>query len=286
MKKPKIEVVLVFAVCLAVLLTVTTHFKSISMNYLLGSSFNEDHATSMPHIVMIVADDLGWNSIGYKTEKYRAVSPFLTQLAERGVIMTNFYAQEVCSPSRAALLTGRYPASLGMQMRMVATGMEWGLNISETLLPQVLQDHGYATHMLGKWHLGFFSPAYLPTARGFDSFTGFLNGESYYYSKLNTDYPTITDLLSSDPFCYWPYTDTDRHNYSSSFYATKAVDIINNHDTSNSEQPMFLYLSFQAVHSPFSELEGSEFDDGPPDSLFPQDTLRHIHHNFTVSDVV
>jgi arylsulfatase A-like enzyme len=100
------------------------------------------------------------------------VTPELTKLADKGIRMTNYYALEYCNPSRASLLTGRYPVNMGMQYGMVQYNIPWGLRLDETLLPEVLKDNGYATYMFGKWHLGHFNERYLPTARGFDTFTG------------------------------------------------------------------------------------------------------------------
>ena len=132
-----------------------------------------------PNFVIIVADDLGWNSLGYTEDTMAFATPYLTALAESGINMENFYAQEVCSPSRGSLLTGRYPLSIGMQYGMVSANAEWGMPLDETTLAEVLQDTGYSTHMLGKWHLGYFSPKFLPTERGCDSWTGNANGENY-----------------------------------------------------------------------------------------------------------
>jgi hypothetical protein len=103
-----------------------------------------------PNFIVIVADDLSWNSIGYTEPKYEVITPTLTSLARSGVIMDNFYAQEVCSPARASLLTGRYPLSIGMQYGMVAATAEWGMDLDEMTIAEILSDHGYATHMLGK----------------------------------------------------------------------------------------------------------------------------------------
>ena len=107
-------------------------------------------STSLPNFVMIVADDLGWNSLGYNDEEVAFATPILTNLARKGITMGNFYAQEVCSPSRASLLTGRYPLSAGMQYGMVAANVEWGMPLDEITIAEVLKDSGYTTHMLGK----------------------------------------------------------------------------------------------------------------------------------------
>jgi hypothetical protein len=125
-----------------------------------------------PNIVYILADDMGWNSLGYEDYDLSFATPTLTSLAKDGVILNSFYAQEVCTPARGSLLTGRYPLSIGMQYSMVQTAIPWGLNFDETTIADVLKANNYTTHMFGKWHLGHYSPRLLPTARGFDTFTG------------------------------------------------------------------------------------------------------------------
>ena len=212
-----------------------------------GANGNSGTNDKKPNFVVIVADDLGWDSIGYSDDSMTFVTPYLTSLAQNGIIMENFYAQEVCSPSRGSLLTGRYPLSIGMQYGMVSANAEWGMPLDETTLAEVLQDSGYSTHMLGKWHLGYFSPKFLPTARGFDNWTGYANGENYYWSKKNPDYPENVDFITSDKSCYQVYDGEDIHNYSTTFYTNKAINIIETHDTS---VPLFLYLAYQAVHEP------------------------------------
>jgi arylsulfatase A-like enzyme len=134
-----------------------------------------------PHVVFILADDLGWNSMGYQEYDLTFATPTLSAMAAKGIIMDSYYAQEVCTPSRASLLTGRYPLSVGMQYSIIMPTTSWGLHIDETTIADVLNSEGYHTHMLGKWHLGHFDPRLLPTARGFSSFTGYLCGESYYW---------------------------------------------------------------------------------------------------------
>jgi arylsulfatase A-like enzyme len=102
-----------------------------------------------PNFILIVADDLSWNSIGYNEGKFEKITPTLTGLARKGIIMNNFYAQEVCSPARASLLTGRYPLSIGMQYGMIAATAEWGMDLDEKTIAEILSDNNYATHMLG-----------------------------------------------------------------------------------------------------------------------------------------
>jgi arylsulfatase A-like enzyme len=227
-----------------------------------------------PNFVVIVADDLGWNALSYNDEDISFATPTLAGLASKGIIMGNYYAQEVCSPSRASLLTGRYPLSVGMQYGMVAATAEWGLDLDEVTIAEVLSDNGYKTHMLGKWHLGYFSPLFLPTARGFDDYIGYVNGENYYWSKRSTDYPEFVDFMEADRDCYKPYNGSDMHDYSTTFYTNHAIQIIDDHPT---DEPLFLYLAYQAVHDPF--VDTGKFRNGMPDSLMDADVLSQIHTN-------
>jgi arylsulfatase I/J len=240
----------------------------------------------LPNFVLIVADDMGWNSLGYTAqesgEEIGFATPILSNMATRGLIMDKFYAQEVCSPARASLLTGRYPLTLGMQYGMVAANAYWGLNLTEKLLPEVLRENSYATHALGKWHLGYYAPEYLPTARGFDSFIGYVNGENYYWSKHNTDFPDHIDMMESDTKCYAPYNRSDISTYSTYLYRDRAVEIIEQHDV---DVPLFLYVAFQAVHDPFSDLDDdSEFADyatGIPSEYFSTSVNSQITNKIT-----
>lgn len=226
---------------------------------------SEDTESTKPNIVFVLADDLAWNSMGYSGFDLIFATPFMTTLAERGIIMSNYYAQEMCTPGRSALMTGRYPLSTGGQFYDVSTRNRWGLNLSEVLLPEILSDNDYISYIVGKWNLGHRSPTYLPTARGFDYFLGYLGGQIYYWSKKVCrhllfsflvailvkvpDDEQFVDLLYSDTSCYSPYNGTDLHTYSTFLFRDKAVQIIEEHDFSS---PMFLYLPFQAVHDPFA----------------------------------
>jgi len=115
--------------------------------------------------------------------------------------------------------------------------------------------------MLAKWHLGHMSPRHLPTARGFDSFTGYLAGKNYYWSKRYPNNKKFYDFMEADKDCYSAYVGDDKHDYSTFFYRDHAVSIIQEHDTSD---PLFLYLSFQAVHDPF--VDNNNYLSGIPKS--------------------
>ena len=129
-----------------------------------------------PHIIMFYADDQGWNDIGYQSEDLFAATPHLDALAAGGIKLTGYYGMPVCTPSRAALLTGMYTIHTGMQHSIVTSNHPYALPLDLTIMPQYLKALGYATHMVGKWHLGHFKKEHLPLARGFDSHVGFWSG--------------------------------------------------------------------------------------------------------------
>ena len=160
-------------------------------------------------------------------------------------------------------------SSVGWQKYEQSATEPGGLNLDETTIADALQQAGYTTYMYGKWNLGNESPRYLPTARGFDYFLGYMDSSNNYWSKklpLEDGGGEYVDFMYSDKQCYYSYDAPDRDQYSTSLYAAHAATAIADHDFDQS--PMFMYLSFQAVHNPFAD----------QDSTFPQgnnNTLRH-----------
>ena len=136
-----------------------------------------------PNIIIILADDLGYGDVSFNGCPYYS-TPNIDSLASTGVWCTNGYVTHpFCSPSRAALLTGRYQQRFGHENQPADdnTNPLLGLPVQELLLPQILKPAGYVCGAVGKWHLGS-APGLLPTARGFDEFFGFLPGTSSYYN--------------------------------------------------------------------------------------------------------
>ncbi|CAL1279741.1 unnamed protein product [Larinioides sclopetarius] len=201
-----------------------------------------------PHVIFIFADDLGWNDISFHGSP-QIPTPNLDALASSGIILNNYYAERLCSPSRAALLTGKYPIRLGMQHYVIRANEATALPLEEKVLPQYLKELGYSTHLVGKWHLGYHKKEYTPIYRGFDSFFGYYNGYIDHY-----DYTHFTKSRTNFPEHFY---GIDLHNetgevkdvrgqYAADLFTEKAKDIIQNHDPS---QPLFLYLAHLAVHT-------------------------------------
>ena len=137
--------------------------------------------STKPNIVLILADDLGRHDCGFMggTE---IKTPHMDRLAKAGTILDAFYVQPVCSPTRAALMTGRYPMRHGLQVGVVRPWADYGLPLQERTLASALTDAGYTTAIVGKWHLGHFQSDYLPTKRGFAHQYGHYNGQIDYFA--------------------------------------------------------------------------------------------------------
>ena len=134
-----------------------------------------------PNIVHIVADDLGWKDVGFNGAT-DIKTPNLDKLAAEGVKFTQFYVQPMCTPTRAALMTGRYPFRYGLQTAVIPSVSPYGLDTSEWLMPQCLKEAGYNTAIIGKWHLGHADKKYWPKQRGFDYQYGAMIGELDYFT--------------------------------------------------------------------------------------------------------
>ncbi|CAG5119578.1 unnamed protein product [Candidula unifasciata] len=190
-----------------------------------------------PNIVFIVADDLGWNDVGFNNPDI--ISPNIDGLAKSGIILNQTYVQPLCSPSRSALMTGMYPFRLGLQHVVILAYQNVCMPLNLTTLPEVLKKEGYATHIVGKWHLGMCRWECTPTYRGFDSFYGYYNAEEDYYTK---------DVGGGYDFRDNKRVATEANGtYSTDLYVERFKTIIANH---KQDTPLFLYLPFQNVHAP------------------------------------
>lgn len=181
-----------------------------------------------PNILVIVGDDMGYADVGFHGVK-DIPTPNMDALASGGVRFTNGYVTgPYCSPTRAGLLTGRYQQRFGHEFNPSGSGN--GLPVSESTLADRLKAAGYRTALVGKWHLGN-QPAMQPQQRGFDEFYGFLGGAHSYVEAKGI-------LRGTTPVDSITYTTDDFGNEACSFIER------------NQEQPWFLYLSFNAVHTP------------------------------------
>ncbi|MES2793297.1 MAG: sulfatase [Planctomycetota bacterium] len=198
-----------------------------------GLNLASVEAADRPNVVIFYADDLGWGECGCYGNK-DIPTPHIDSIAQNGIRFTQGYvAATYCSPSRAALMTGRYPTRFGHEFNSVANRK--GLDQNETTVATRLKTLGYATACVGKWHLGN-GPEYRPTKRGFDEFFGTLANTPFFHptnfvdSRVSDDVQKITD----DSF------------YTTDAYTDRSIDWIEK----NKSKPLFLYLPFNAQHAP------------------------------------
>ncbi|MEJ7779666.1 MAG: sulfatase-like hydrolase/transferase [Daejeonella sp.] len=189
-----------------------------------------------PNIIIILADDLGWGDVGFHGSEI--MTPNIDQLAKEGVILNRFYTASICSPTRAGLLTGRYPDRFGLRETVIPPWSDFGVDTNEVFIPQILEKAGYKNRaILGKWHLGHSMLPYHPLKRGFTHFYGHFNGAIDYFTHKREG-------------------ELDWHNdYESSYDKGYATDLISEEAVKciqkySKESPFFLYVAFNAPHSP------------------------------------
>jgi len=201
----------------------------------MGWAFAAAHAAGAgkPNFIIFYADDLGWGELGCQGNQ-EIPTPHIDSLAANGVRFTQGYvAATYCSPSRAGLLTGRYPTRFGHEFNSVANAT--GLHLGETTLADRLKALGYATACIGKWHLGM-SAEYRPTRRGFDEFYGTLANTPFFQPRNFVDSRISNDVREV----------TEPMFYTTDAYADRSVDWLER----NQARPWFLYLPFNAQHAP------------------------------------
>lgn len=215
---------------------------SLTCSVIAGMLFatHNANAEEQPNLLVILADDLGYADLeicGASDMK----TPHLNRLFRSGMQFTNFYANcPVCSPTRAALLSGRYQEAVGVP-GVIRTHPEnsWGyLNPNVPLLPKSAQKAGYHTAIIGKWHLGLESPN-APTERGFDFFHGFLGDmmDDYYNHRRH-----------GNNYMYRNQTEIDPTGHATDLFTEWTIDYLNERQTDS--RPFLLYLAYNAPHTP------------------------------------
>jgi arylsulfatase A-like enzyme len=193
-----------------------------------------------PNVVILLADDLGWADVGYHESQIQ--TPNLDRLAKDGTQLDRYYSFPVCSPTRSALMTGRSPMRLGIAYTVVRPWFDYGLPLTESTMADSFHAAGYETAITGKWHLGHARRAFFPGARGFDHSYGHFNGAIDYYTHIRDgglDWHRNGKPLKEE-------------GYSTDLIASEAIRLIRSRDKS---KPLFLYVPFNAPHSPLQAPE-------------------------------
>jgi arylsulfatase B len=193
-------------------------------------------AVERPNIVILLADDLGWADVGYHGGKID--TPSVDRLAREGVRLENFHVAPLCSPTRAGLMTGRWPIRYGMGEAVITPWRRHGLPTTERTLADMLATAGYERRgAIGKWHLGHYRRKYLPLGRGFTHFYGHYNGMFDYFTherEGELDWHRNFDTCRDE-------------GYSTDLIGREAARFI---DESPAGKPFFLYVPFNAPHTP------------------------------------
>ena len=187
-----------------------------------------------PNVVLVMADDLGWRDLSYHGSEIE--TPHIDRMADTGLALERFYVQPTCSPTRAAVMTGKSAARLGV-FRPISKVEPRGLPLDETLLPELFAEAGYQTVMAGKWHLGHVEKRYFPHARGFEEFYGHVTGGIGYWDHNHGgghDWQRNGKTLRED-------------GYATHLIVDEALKQIEDRDPN---RPLFLFVSFNAPHLP------------------------------------
>jgi len=204
-----------------------------------GQAWARSKTADKPNIILIMADDLGYGDIGcYGSRKIK--TPNIDALAKSGMKFTDYHSNcPVCSPTRAALLTGRYQQRSGIEGVVYAKGptRQTGLALEETTFAEVLKKRGYATALFGKWHLGY-NVEFNPARQGFDEFRGYVSG--------NVDFHSHIDGAGFDD--WWKNLEkVPEEGYTTDLITKHGVDFIERHR----DESFCLYLPHEAPHSPY-----------------------------------
>ncbi|MFP6873205.1 MAG: sulfatase-like hydrolase/transferase [Verrucomicrobiales bacterium] len=217
-----------------------------------------EEQAAKPNIVVILADDLGYADIGVYGCR-DVPTPHIDSIARSGVRFTSGYADHpVCSPSRAGLMTGRYQQSFGFEHNSGPerfASADFGVPRSVPMLSEKLKAAGYATGMMGKWHIGF-REGLRPHERGFDEYYGFLSGARSFYPR-GTRRNDASLMRNGKPFA-------GEKEYLTDAFARESAAFIDKHK----DAPFFLYLAFNAVHAPLEATR--KYEDRFPDITNPK----------------
>lgn len=193
-------------------------------------------AAERPNIIVMVADDLGWSDVGFHGGDID--TPSLDRLASEGMELSRFYTTPICSPTRAALMTGRDPMRLGVVYGVIMPWMNHGIHPDEHFMPQTFLGAGYQTAMVGKWHLGHALQAYHPNERGFEHFYGHLHTEVGYFPPFGNqggkDFQRNGESI-------------ERDGYETFILGDEVSRYIRERDRN---KPFFVYMPFIAPHTP------------------------------------
>ena len=245
------------------------------------SSTNAGSLSSKPHIVFMLVDDWGWANVGYhhNTSGDGSSTPNIDSLVKEGLELDQHYAYHWCAPSRSAVLSGRLPIHVNDASNVSysaynpkdpVSGFD-GIPRNMTVISAKMKEAGYATHQVGKWHVGFATPDHTPRGRGFDTSFGYFNAANDYFNEtiFQCNNTQIVDLWDTDK----PASDmngTGANHYEEALFKDRVLEVVTNHDPS---EPLFLFYAPHIVHKPYQVPEEylKKFD-------YIDNKLRQVYH--------
>jgi arylsulfatase A-like enzyme len=225
---------------------------------------------SMPNFIIIMADDLGYGDISCYANTY-INTPNIDKLASEGIRFTDFHSNgAVCSPTRAALMTGKYQQRTGIEGVVTAKSHRHvGLSLDEITIAEELKKYNYNCGIYGKWHLGY-SKEYNPTLQGFDDYTGYVSGNVDYHAHIDQE-----GYLD-----WWKGTTIDNEvGYSTDLITEYGVKYIKEHSPKKTNKPFFLYLPHEAPHGPYQRQIDKVLREVGKAGTLPvsEDSIPHIY---------
>lgn len=205
-----------------------------------------------PNIILFIADDLGWDDVGYHNSVIP--TPTIDMLVNNGVELNNYYVATTCTPSRASLLTGKYPVNTGLNSALFYNS-PYGLENHKTIATE-FKELNYSTSFIGKWHLGFAKPKYTPVRHGFDYFYGIYGGATNYRTKQLNDVYDLHRYSSNNKQSQLTssnisYGHIHNETHSTLIYTDEVIRII------RKDSPFFVVLSYQAGHTPLQPIQST-----------------------------
>eukprot|EP01084_Bolivina_argentea_P116817 207488_1 len=231
-------------------------------------------SASLPHILWVVVDDLGYSDVGYKPYPAEFKTANIDKLAATGIDLTNYYVEMDCTPTRSAFMTGRYPWRIGMQNpATMDPGCLGHIPFDTPTIAEQMKLAGYDTKMIGKWHLGFAAKNMTPNGRGFNDYFGYYNGaEDYYYHNMSGGYDLVHNFVEQKNvngtynadlfFGYFHELLQENYNKSSKNYTNK---------------PLFMYFALQTIHAPIQKPPDSNMNNFNMKPLYQQE-CANINH--------
>lgn len=207
-------------------------------------------AQEKPNIIFILADDMGYSDMSWQGSPIQ--TPNLDKLARGGMFLSRNYVQPQCTPSRIAFLTGNYPYRYGLHEHVLMPLSLHGIPAEEKTIAEKMQEGGYRTAVIGKWHVGCHMDSHLPQNQGFDHSFFCIHGQISYWNYTTGNNSTV--VRNGEKYYAASMEDGEGsgNTYSTELWKDEAVDLIQNH---NKKQPLFLYLPFNAPHYPLQAPE-------------------------------